>query len=140
MLAELERQWPRVVAVATCLVLAIWLSAQGSDQGQVRSAADALARGDRAGAVDLARGVTGRPARVRALVVEGDALTQEGRHAAAAVVYARAVDLAPNDWKLRRSLAVAYASSGQNTAGQRQLTRAEVLNPRIVASDDLPNP
>lgn len=140
MVAMLEQHGARVAAIATCLLLALWLSAEGRRQVGVRSASDALSSGDRAGAFRLAREIDSGPAALRARLVEGDALTQLGRHREAGAAYARAIDLSPNDWKLRRSYAVALANSGRLAAGQRQLARAEVLNPRIVIDNQLPTP
>jgi len=140
MLPPLEQHWPRIAAAAVCLVLALWLSIQGDHQRKIRDAGDALASGDRAAALRIASDVDSRPAALRARRVEGDALTQLGRPADAAKAYQEAIELAPNDWRLRRSLAVALADSGRTPAGRRQLARAEVLNPRIVIANQLPTP
>jgi Flp pilus assembly protein TadD len=140
MVAQLEQHWPRVLAVAVCMLLSLWLSLQGDDQRKVRDAGDRLAEGNRVEAVRLAGDVDGRPAQLRALVVQGEAWMQRGDARRAITAYSDAVRLSPNDWKLRRSLALALGSAGRADAGRRQLARAMVLNPRMATSGDLPAP
>ncbi len=137
---QLEQHWPRLLAALACVLVALWLSTQGDDQRQVRNAGDALAAGKPAEALQIARKVDDRPAALRARRIEGDALTQLNRPREAVTAYTDAAEMSPNDWTLRRSLAVALAQSGRLSSGRRQLARAEVLNPRIVIAGQLPTP
>lgn len=130
----------RWAVVVVCAVLALWLGLGARDQRAVRDAADLALAGDPTGAAARAAGVDGRPAALRARIVQARALFFAADLDAASAAYRDAAELAPNDWTVRREWALTEARRGATGAARRQLARALALNPRMDVPAELLRP
>ena len=121
----------RVALVAVCLLMALWLGQSARDQRRVANAVELANSGDLAGAVALARRVDGRPAALRARLLEGRALTAAGRPDEAVAAFRRAATYAPSDASLHLDWAVAELARGRRRAARAQMQRALELDPKL---------
>jgi Flp pilus assembly protein TadD len=131
----LRRRLIALVPAAACLLTALYLAQAQRDAGTVDRANDLGRQGRYAAAARTAASVEEGPSRLRALVVEGYALSALGRHREAARVFREATRRAPHDWTLMRDLAVALGGSGDLRGARRELARARALNPRLTGAD-----
>ncbi len=71
----------------------------------------------------------------RADALRGAAYVHEGRLREARAALERAVRRAPNDWVLRRDLAIVLLAAGARARARASLRRARALNPRMALPD-----
>jgi tetratricopeptide (TPR) repeat protein len=120
----------RFALAALCLLLAGWLALARADEGHVRRAAQLGAAGRYDDAAAEAGGVSRRPAAASAALLRGRALAGARNFASSAAAYARAAQLEPRDWTVRREWARVLLALGRRKAAQSQMAASLALNPR----------
>jgi Flp pilus assembly protein TadD len=123
---------PALAAAGCCALCALWLGVNAIDARRVHEANDLGLRGDSAGALVKAAGVTRAPARVRALRTQAYAAALLNRLGEADRALVEAIDAAPNDWSAHRDRAAVLQHLGRVDEAADEMRRAAALNPRIV--------
>jgi tetratricopeptide (TPR) repeat protein len=120
----------RFVPAALCLLIAGWLLLARNDENRVRRAAQLGAAGQyRAAAAEAGR-VQRRPSAAEAALLRGRALAGAREFAASAASYARAAQMEPRDWELRREYARVLLALGRRADASGQMAASLALNPR----------
>ena len=130
----MRRRLPAFAAALVCALIAVYLGLGARDEGHVRRANEAGARGDFARALREADAVTRAPAKASALVVKARAYTYADDLRRADRAWAAAVARSPNDWQIQYEWARALGRLGGDIVkAQRIYARARELNPRLPA-------
>ena len=121
------------LAIVAALAGAVFLQRARSDERALERAREALSRNDPAAALSQLRDVgDGTVVRGRAATLEARASLLTGDVRRGLDALRRAVDARPNDWQVRRELAVALAAVGDVAGARAQAVRTLELNPRAV--------
>lgn len=119
------------VVAACCLLVAANLQAGAREESRVRSASRAGLAGDFPAAITTARKVERAPAVDEADRIEAYAALGLGRFDDARAAFRTALKRRPNDWLMRRDLALTLVQLGRRRAARAQMSRALALNPRM---------
>lgn len=120
------------LAALACALTAVYLGIHARDEDHLRTANRLALRGDLTGSIAVARSIGRPPTTSSAQRVVGEAELLRGRPALAVAPFTKSLQRAPNDWTVRRDLAVALLAIGQRHAAQQQMSRALELNPRLM--------
>jgi Flp pilus assembly protein TadD len=120
----------RFIPAALCLLIAGWLLLARGDENRVRRAAQLGAAGQYRAAAAEAGSVRRRPAAAEAAVLRGRALAGARDFGASAAAYARAAQLEPRDWELRREYARVLLALGRRADARGEMAVSLALNPR----------
>lgn len=119
------------LAALACTLIGIYLAIHAHDEARLRAANRLALRGDLTGAIAVARVIERAPTASSAQRLTGEAELLKGRPALAAAAFLKSLVRVPNDWTVRRDLAVALLALGQRRAAQLEMARALQLNPQL---------